>query len=89
MVISDEFSGYTILDKKHKNNFVHLTVNHSAGQFAVGDIHTNKIESFWICFKRGGMGRISISALNISRDTLMSTVSGQTIGKIGLFLRHY
>jgi hypothetical protein len=25
VVISDEFSGYNIRDKKHKNNFVHLT----------------------------------------------------------------
>jgi transposase-like protein len=56
VVISDEFSGYNILDKQHKNNFVHLTVNHSAGQFAVGNIHTNNIESFWSCFKRAWYG---------------------------------
>jgi transposase-like protein len=55
-VISDDFTGYNILEKKHKNNFVHLTVNHSAGEFAVGNIHTNNIESFWSCFKRAWYG---------------------------------
>lgn len=55
-VISDEFTGYNILDKQHKNHFVHLTVNHSIGQFANGKIHTNNIESFWSCFKRAWYG---------------------------------
>jgi transposase-like protein len=52
VVISDEFTGYNILDKQHKNNFVHLAINHSAGQFAKGEIHTNNIESFWSLVKR-------------------------------------
>jgi transposase-like protein len=55
-VISDDFTAYNILDKQHRNNFFHLTVKHSAGEFAVGNIHTNNIESFWSCFKRAWYG---------------------------------
>jgi transposase-like protein len=88
IVISDEFSGYNILDKKHKNNFVHLSVNHSAGQFANGEIHTNNIESFRSCFKRAWYGtHHHFSVKYICRDTSTSAVSGQTIGKIRPFLR--
>jgi hypothetical protein len=51
-VVSDDFSGYNILDKKKK--YIHLTVNHSAGQFSAGGgIHTNGIENFWSVLKRG------------------------------------
>jgi transposase-like protein len=56
-VISDDFSGYNILDKKHANNFVHLSVNHSIGQFSNGKgVHTNGIENFWSVLKRGWVG---------------------------------
>jgi transposase-like protein len=56
-VISDDFSGYNILDKDHPNNFSHLTVKHSAGQFSAGNgIHTNGIENFWSVLKRGWIG---------------------------------
>jgi transposase-like protein len=56
-VISDDFSGYNILDKEHGNNFIHLTVKHSLGQYCTKDgIHTNGIENFWGVFKRGIIG---------------------------------
>jgi transposase-like protein len=56
-VISDDFKGYNILDKPHDNQFVHLTVNHSLGQYSAGNgIHTNGIENFWSIFKRGHYG---------------------------------
>jgi transposase-like protein len=43
-VISDDFAGYNILDKE-ASKFVHLSVNHSAGQFSAGNgVHTNNIE---------------------------------------------
>jgi transposase-like protein len=56
-VISDDFNGYNILDKTHANNFIHFSVNHSAGQFSNGKgIHTNGIENFWSVLKRGWIG---------------------------------
>jgi hypothetical protein len=56
-VISDDFGGYKILDKPHDNNFYHLSVNHSLGQYSAGGgIHTNGIESIWAVFKRGVYG---------------------------------
>jgi transposase-like protein len=56
-VVSDDFSGYNILDKNLPNGFVHLSVNHSAGQFSAGNgVHTNGIENFWSLLKRGWIG---------------------------------
>jgi len=56
-VASDDFSGYFILDHKTDKNFVHVTVNHSVGQFSAGNgIHTNNIENFWSLIKRQWVG---------------------------------
>jgi transposase-like protein len=56
-VVSDDFSGYRILDKATKNNYFHLTVNHSAGEYSAGNgVHTNSIESFWALVKREYIG---------------------------------
>jgi transposase-like protein len=56
-VISDDWGGYKILDKPHANNFYHLSVNHSLGQYSAGNgVHTNGIESIWAVFKRGTYG---------------------------------
>jgi len=52
-VISDDFSGYRILEKKTAKGFTHLTVNHSLGQYSAGDgVDTNGIENFWSILKR-------------------------------------
>jgi hypothetical protein len=52
-VISDDFRGYNILDRKAQGNFYHVTVNHSAGEFSAGrGIHTNNIENFRSLVKR-------------------------------------
>lgn len=51
-VMTDEFKAYNLLANTHH---VHLRVNHQEA-FAVGDIHTNNIESFWATLKRGVIG---------------------------------
>lgn len=51
-VMTDEFRGYNLLGR---SSHVHLRVNHQEA-FAVGDIHTNNIESFWATLKRGILG---------------------------------
>jgi transposase-like protein len=58
LVISDDFGGYKILDKKRqKAKYDHKVVVHSKGQYDAGDgVHTNGIENFWSIFKRGVIG---------------------------------
>ena len=51
--MTDDFKGY----KPMKGLMPHHTVNHSAKQYVIGDIHTNTIESFWAIVKRGMMGQ--------------------------------
>ena len=51
-VMTDEFKGYNILKK---SGFIHLKVDHTK-EYAVGDVHSNSIESFWAILKRGVYG---------------------------------
>lgn len=53
-IMSDEFRGYRILDRKIATR-IHLVVNHSQ-EFVRGDVHTNNIENFWSLLKRGVIG---------------------------------
>jgi transposase-like protein len=56
-VASDDVSGYNILDKKTEKKYIHVSVNHSMGQYSAGNgIHTNGIESFWSPVKREYIG---------------------------------
>ena len=48
-VMTDEFLAYKNLDK----DFTHFTVNHGAGEYVNGDIHTNTAEGFFSILKRG------------------------------------
>ena len=48
---TDGLEAYNKLWTEH-----HYSVNHTNGQYVVGDVHTNGIESFWSMFKRGIMG---------------------------------
>ena len=38
------------------NNFFHISVNHSEGEYVRGGFHNNQIENFWSTFKRGIIG---------------------------------
>ena len=49
LVITDEHGSYRGLPN-------HASVRHSAGEYVVGDIHTNGIESMWAMLKRGITG---------------------------------
>ena len=51
LLCTDQYHGYTPL-----TDYPHGIVNHSAGEYVVGAIHTNTIEGFWSLFKRGIMG---------------------------------
>ena len=62
LVSTDEHSGYRLLGR----DLPHGVVNHSAGQYVVGAIHTNTIEGFWSLLKRGIMG----SYHKVSKDYL-------------------
>lgn len=51
-VVTDDAGYYRNLDKE----FMHAFVNHSAGQYGRGEIHTNTIEGYFSIFKRGMKG---------------------------------
>jgi len=56
-VITDDFRGYDVLNKKKNHTFQRYYVNHSMHQYSDGKgIHTNGIESFWSILKRSWYG---------------------------------
>jgi transposase-like protein len=52
LIATDEHTGYRLLG----GDFNHGVVKHSKGEYVVGAIHTNTIESFWSLLKRGIVG---------------------------------
>lgn len=61
-LITDEYKGYLPFGKIMK----HDTINHQQA-YAIGDINTNSIESFWALLKRGIVGQyhqVSVHYLN-------------------------
>jgi hypothetical protein len=50
--VTDQWVGYKDLTPE----FPHEVINHAAGQYVVGAVHTNTIEGFWSIFKRGVVG---------------------------------
>lgn len=53
VIMSDDAYTYLPIMKHH---YLHFAVNHSAGEYVRGKIHTNTIEGFWSLFKRGVIG---------------------------------
>jgi transposase-like protein len=52
MVATDEHQGYRRIGQKRP----HETVDHTAGEYVRGEIHTTNIDSFWSLIKRGIFG---------------------------------
>lgn len=53
-MITDEASQYKLMADKVSDG--HDTVNHSAGEYGRGEVHTNTVEGFYSIFKRGMKG---------------------------------
>ena len=49
-IFTDEYYSYNGLEDE---GYTHRRINHSAGVYVMGDIHTNTIEGFWSLVKRG------------------------------------
>ncbi|HZG08237.1 MAG TPA: IS1595 family transposase [Allosphingosinicella sp.] len=52
LISTDEHSGYRHLGRTYS----HSVVRHSAGEYRIGDCHTNSIEGFWSLLKRQIIG---------------------------------
>jgi transposase-like protein len=65
LVATDEYRSYRLLGHGDAP-LPHDTVNHGAGEYVRGIVHTQNIESFWSLFKRGVMG----SYHHVSKDYL-------------------
>lgn len=53
IMVSDDARGYRGLTK---DEYAHVVVNHSEGQYVNGAFTTNGVENFWSLFKRGIIG---------------------------------
>lgn len=53
LIATDEAGAYSQLAK---DGWPHGAVNHQAGRYVIGAVHTNTIEGFWSIFKRGIVG---------------------------------
>jgi transposase-like protein len=52
LLCTDQYPGYNPLNR----DYPHATVDHAAGQYVVGAVHTQTIEGFWSLIKRGMIG---------------------------------
>ena len=52
LLCTDKWVGYKHLGKEYP----HETIDHAAGEYVVGAVHTQTIEGFWSIFKRGVVG---------------------------------
>ena len=88
-VITDEFSGYNILDRKDCNGMVRLSIDHSKA-YVDGIIHTNNVESFWALLKRGILGiyhHVSVKYLQRYVDEFCFRMNHRTEHAFGVLVR--
>jgi transcriptional regulator with XRE-family HTH domain len=52
IMVTDQLNSYKPLSE----NYFHISVDHSAGEYATGAFSSNGIENFWSLFKRGIIG---------------------------------
>lgn len=52
LLCTDQWPGYNALDA----DYPHARIDHAAGQYVVGAVHTQTIEGFWSLVKRGMIG---------------------------------
>lgn len=80
-VITDEFTGYSIL---RKTEHIHLMIDHSKG-FLNDFVHTNNVESFWAVLKRGIYGIYHHVSVNTCKTMSTSSVLGLTTKTIVMY----
>lgn len=73
--MTDQYSGYNILDKENEKNFIRVKVDHSVTYSLGNGVHTNGIESFWAIVKEEYTEYIIMYQSTICRDIWMSSVS--------------
>ncbi len=74
-LVTDEYPPYR---KPGKRFASHKTVNHSAGEYARGDVHTNTAEGYFSLFKRGVWTNILPSSIFGTTTAASQTASAQS-----------
>ena len=65
VIVTDEHKGYQGIGD---DDTIHISIDHSSGQYVYGIAHTNTLESVWSLFKRSIVGSYhKISAKHIDR----------------------
>ena len=54
-IFTDDYCIYDDLGR-HRNEYTHRRINHSAKVYVMGNVHTNTIDGFWSLIKRGISG---------------------------------
>lgn len=79
MILIDEWGGYQGLHKEFKGG--HYTVNHGAGEYAVGGLGSNTAESYFALLKRIIIGAYTMSRCNVHIAIVMCSRSTGTLAQ--------
>jgi transposase-like protein len=77
-VYSDYHASYRGMD-----GYRHESVNHSAGEYVRGDVHTNGVESFWALLKRGHYGIFHMMSAKHMHRYLAEFEARWNLGNLG------